>query len=196
MAHSSQCRCDAVTIASPTKAFHQEVVRNAARRARPASTPAVNGNPPVWKGSSVLPSPETKARGGHSGAKQRAFTHGAALFALGAKSKKGMSTHPHGVPPTHVTHIPLPTNAYVSPFWEKFWARLNFGKSRGKSAMLPGNVIAIQSESTSPSRGANLREMSNKAFDDMSLGEQKAHLLRQSEEIDRQAKTAKRRDSA
>ena len=36
--------------------------------------------------------------------------------------------------------------------------------------------------------------MSNKAFDDMSPAEQKAHLLRQSEELDRQAKPAKRRE--
>ena len=36
--------------------------------------------------------------------------------------------------------------------------------------------------------------MSNKAFDDMSPAEQKAHLLRRSEEIDRQAKPAKRRE--
>ena len=73
------------------------------------------------KGSAVSTlSTKTKARGGHYGAKQCALTHGAALFALGAKSKKGMSTHPPGVPPTHVTHTPLPTNAYVSRFWENF----------------------------------------------------------------------------
>ena len=34
----------------------------------------------------LYPLPKTKARGGHSGAKQCALTHGAALFALGAKS--------------------------------------------------------------------------------------------------------------
>ena len=62
------------------------------------------------KGSAVSTlSMKTKARGGHCGAKQCALAHGAALFALGAKSL-GVNEHPptRGCPPPTQTPTPSP----------------------------------------------------------------------------------------
>ena len=58
-------------------------------------------------------------------------------FALGAKSKTEMSTHPPGWPPTATDPHPHPPNAYVSRFRENL-ARLNLG-SREDRAQCPGD---------------------------------------------------------
>ena len=93
VAHSSQCHCDAVTIASPTKSFHQEARSQRRPTGSSSFNRAVNGkhdpcpfapNQVNERQRCLYPLPKTKARGGHCGAKQCALTHGAALFALGS----------------------------------------------------------------------------------------------------------------
>ena len=92
VAHSSQCRCDAAAIASPAKSFHQE--EGSQRRPTGSSSfnCAVNGKPnplplkPNQSRKAALSSTlsmKTKARGGHSGAKQCA-KHTALLLCLGS----------------------------------------------------------------------------------------------------------------
>ena len=57
-----------------------------------------------------------------------------------------MSTHPPGVPPTHVTHTPSPQMP-MSLLFGKILGKVEIWEVAKIAAMLPENVITMQSGS-------------------------------------------------